>query len=187
MLEKQSQCGKGGRTERCVEVPNLAQWVKEFGHHGSRTLCPLHTSDNVDEHGEGSNFGAQAASPEHVPRQVEDVCPTVVGTDGNLHVFPCCLCSTGVRTVCAPTKAMLRVAVRCVNPSSRRRTYAAQQSQMIVVPGGIHVLMTSNVLAERSGTGTRKVLSDSHLTPANTHVVLSSLPRLCWHLLKKFH
>jgi hypothetical protein len=118
---------------------------------------------------------------------VEDVvCPTVVGTDGKLNVFPCCFCSTGVRTVHAPTKAMLRVAVWCVNRSSPRQTYAAQQPLMTVVPSGIHVL-TSNVLVEWSGTGTRKVLPDSRLTPANTHVVLRSLPRLCWRLPKQFH
>jgi len=49
-----------------------------------------------------------AASPEHVPHQVEDVvCPTVAGTDGKLHVLPYCLCSTGVRRVRAPMKVML--------------------------------------------------------------------------------
>jgi hypothetical protein len=59
MLTKRSQCGKGGWRERSVEVSSLAQWVEECGHHGARALCPVHTSDIVDEHGEGINSGAQ--------------------------------------------------------------------------------------------------------------------------------
>ena len=56
------------------------------------------------------------------------------------------------------TKMMERLTEWCMSPSLRRWTLYPQQSLTIVVPRWIHTLMmASNVLAERSGRGSRQV------------------------------
>jgi hypothetical protein len=55
--------------------------------------------------------------------------------------------------------------------------YAAQQSQITVMPGSIQSLIKAiSVSAVLSGTGTRKVLLDSRSTPSNTHCTLTAWP-----------